>query len=254
MDEATALFGTLTSTDPGDPTACGEWKAHDLVAHLAAGAAEMADHAERVLVGVPARATAGFSDREAPFVELEDEVLRGRLLTEALRLNSAVEELAQRKLTVLFSGRRMSADDIRMHGRSEASLHRWDLCGDDDVGDELLPRPDLTEHAVKVLNSMLPGSRESPPIRAVAAGIHGPARFAFASPGEVDVLLTIDEQGSRFEVAPEAESPTAVADAATRLLAIWGRRSADRTITWSGDDLATEQFVRFLWGRSATAR
>lgn len=227
---------------------------HDLVAHLAAGAAEMAGHAERALVGAPPQETAGFADREAPFLEMQDEALRGRLLTEALRLSSAVDELARRKLTVLFSDRRMSADDIQMHGRSEAALHRWDLCGDDDIGDEILAQPELTEHAVKVLNSMLPGSGESPPIRAQAAGIHEPTRFVFASPGQVDVILTIDEQGSRFEGVSEAESPTAVSDSATRLLALWGRRSADRTITWHGDEPTMQQFVRFLWGRSETAR
>lgn len=61
-----------------------------------------------------------------------------------------------------FSGRRMSVGEIQMHGRSEAALHRWNLCEDDEAGDELLGQPELTAHGVTVLNAMLPGSAETP--------------------------------------------------------------------------------------------
>jgi hypothetical protein len=40
------------------------------------------------------------------------------------------------------------------HHRSEAAIHRWDITGSDDLSDELLAQPELTRHAVSVLNSM----------------------------------------------------------------------------------------------------
>src|SRR5262249_2219726 len=46
MDEATAFLDALDRTPPDAPTACADWTAHELVAHLAAGAAEMADLTE----------------------------------------------------------------------------------------------------------------------------------------------------------------------------------------------------------------
>ena len=61
MDEATAFLSTLQSTAPTAPTACTGWTAHDLVAHLTAGAAEMADLTETVTSGHGERATADFA-------------------------------------------------------------------------------------------------------------------------------------------------------------------------------------------------
>ena len=71
MDEATALLLTLETTDPTASTACVDWSAHELVAHLAAGAAEMAAHAEHALCGAPEQAAMGLAEREAPFAALE---------------------------------------------------------------------------------------------------------------------------------------------------------------------------------------
>src|SRR5438874_1973944 len=82
MDEATALLLTLADTAPDAPTACVGWAAHELVAHLAAGAAEMAALVEDVAAGRPSRPTQGFAEREAPFRALADEELRARLLAE----------------------------------------------------------------------------------------------------------------------------------------------------------------------------
>ena len=56
MDEATAFLTAPDRTPPDAPTVCAEWTAHALVAHLAAGAAEMADLTEAAVAGEPARA------------------------------------------------------------------------------------------------------------------------------------------------------------------------------------------------------
>jgi uncharacterized protein (TIGR03083 family) len=247
MDEATALLLTLASTAPDSPTACRGWTAHDLVAHLAAGAAEMAGHVERALAGQEAEPTASFARREAPFVALEDEELRGRLLSEALRLGAAAEALAQSGGRVEFSGRKMSAAEIQTHGRAEAALHRWDLEGDD-VGQELLAAPELTEHAVKVLNTMVNGSGRTagrPSSRRRARRPERAGRLRGEWPARRGPRGGRGRR--RFELAEAGPALTATADAATRVLALWGRRSPDRTLVWHADDGAARRFEAFLW-------
>lgn len=243
MDESTALLATLAVTPPHAPTACVGWTAHELVAHLAAGAAEMADLVEAAVGGGPERPTRAFGEREAPYVALDDEELRGRLVTEALRLQAAVQALGSER-AVAFSGRRLAASDLSMHGRSEAALHRWDLVGDDATSRELLAQPELTAHAVTVLNSMVNGSSE-----AVAHRVMGTehARLAFGSPGLPDVVLVVDDDGARLESDDPSPTPVAVADPATRLLALWGRRSSVGTVRWVGEDASCDGLARFLW-------
>lgn len=251
MDEATALLTTLGDTPAGAPTACAGWTAHDLVAHLAAGAAEMADHAERALSGAPERETAGMAQREAPFAAMDDPALREILFGHALRLEAATAELARLGLDLPFSGRRLSASEIRLHGRSEAAIHRWDLCGDDGVGDELLSQPELTAHAVTVLNSMLDGSGEATAIRARSAALEAPRELRLAAPGQPDVVVVVEPAGGRLALAPPDGSPTVITDPATRLLALWGRRSPGRSMVWSDDEAAGAGLARFLWGPAA---
>lgn len=250
-EEADQLFTTLLATPPDAPTACEGWTAHHLVAHLAAGAEEMAALTEDALAGRPERPTRGFAEREAPFVALDDDALRARLVTEALRLDAALAELEREDGAgsggaVAFTGWQMTAADLRMHGRSEAALHRWDLAGDDEVGAELLGQPELTAHATKVVAAMPEGSPEAVGRRALAAGLGPGTTLAFASPGEPDVVVRADVGGVRLELADPVASPTATADPATRLLALWGRRGGGE-VRWA-DTPEADQLGALLWG------
>ena len=242
MDEATALLTTLEVTPALAPTACIGWTAHELVAHLTAGAAEMAELVEAVVTGRAERATRAFAEREAPFVAMADDELRGRLLIEAARLIEAVSALDPGR-DVAFSGRRVDAAEIALHGRSEAALHRWDLAGDDDVSRELLSQPELTGHALGVLNEMLEGSGEA--VSARAAGI-GVGRYAFASPHQPDVVLVVDCQGARLELDSPGPSPVCSANSDVRLLALWGRRSTVEVPRWLGSDTDCARLGRFI--------
>jgi uncharacterized protein (TIGR03083 family) len=246
MDEASAFIETLTRTAPDAPTACTGWTAHELVAHLAAGADEIAGHAEDALAGRPPRETRDFASREEPYLALADEVLRDRLVHEALRLNRAVAELAAIDRPVPFAGRNRTTAELAMHGRSEAALHRWDLVGSDAVSIELLSAPELTAHATTVLNGMVDGSRESSSIRAAEAGFAG-GRLAFGSPGQPDVVLVSDGRVARFELDEPSATPVAVADPASRLLALWGRHGGTGPITWPADDASCELLAAILW-------
>jgi hypothetical protein len=256
-DEATAFLSTLECTAPDAPTACAGWTAHHIVAHLAAGAAEMADLTEEAMCGRAPRPTRDFARREAPFVAMADDELRDRLVTEAIRLGVAIDSLASTRLgpgpgpgsTVAFSGRRLGASELTMHGRSEAALHRWDMAGDDDISQELLAQPELTAHAVDVLNTMIDGSPESVTARTTSAAITE-LRANFAAPGQPDVVLVVDGAGARLELDEPRSTACARADAATRLLALWGRRSPSRTIAWN-DHGAARSLATFLWGVGA---
>jgi hypothetical protein len=248
MDETTALITTLEATDAAAATACEGWTAHELVAHLAAGATEMAALTEDAVAGRPSRETRDLGDREAPFVVLDDDVLREQLVMAALRLGAAVEALRATGPTaaVRFAGGSLTAADLTMHGRSEAALHRWDLAGDDDISVELLSQPELTTHAISVMSTMPGAALESVSRRAQAVGITE-GRSTFASPGQPDVVLLCDAAGARLELAEPSARPTATADPATRLLALWGRRSGRGTIRWNDDGPDAHRLEGLLW-------
>ncbi len=152
VTEGSAVLETIDALPPSAPTACAGWTAHDIVAHLAAGAKEIADLIERSLAGDPERPTRGFEEREAPMRALSHDELRRRLVAENVRKLAAWDALAERTAdpAIAFTGTRVSVDEFRTHSRSEAAIHRWDMVGDDDLASEMLAQPDLTAHAIKV--------------------------------------------------------------------------------------------------------
>jgi hypothetical protein len=60
---------------------------------------------------------------------------------------AATRALSERSgaASVVFTGTELTAEQLMTHARSEAAIHRWDLVGDDDVSDELLAQPELTD-------------------------------------------------------------------------------------------------------------
>jgi hypothetical protein len=52
-----------------------------------------------------------------------------------------------------WAGHQMAVGAFLTHVRSEFTLHRWDLVGDDEVSIQLLSQPELTAHAVLAPNS-----------------------------------------------------------------------------------------------------
>jgi uncharacterized protein (TIGR03083 family) len=237
MDEMTALAETLERVPADAPTACAGWVAHDLMAHLAAGAAEMADLIEVTLEGGRERATRDMREREAPYAVMDDDALRTALRSQSGRLIGAVVRLAEEgdDASVTFAGRASNADALTLHGRSEAALHRWDLVGTDATSRELLARPELTAHAVVVLNEMLDGSPECFAQRARRAGVED-LHARLGSPGQPDVVMVADEHGARLWLAEPDGDPSAVADPVTRLLMLWGRRYDPTAVSWTGPE------------------
>jgi hypothetical protein len=253
--EGRALLAAIDQLPPEAPTACAGWTAHDIAAHLAAGAEETADLIDERLDGRPVRPTRRFEGREAPFRAMGHDELRARLVTENVRMMAAWDALAEQTAdpAIAFTGTRVTVDELETHSRSEAALHRWDLVGDDDTSGRLLAQPELTAHAVEVLNRMpvLTESARSLGIRARGAGL-APLRLLFRSPDQPDVpdvVLVIGRVASHFELAdgPVGADITLTTDAGSRLLVLWGRRSTRRRLDIEGNAALVAALERVVW-------
>ncbi len=231
FDEVGEFFTTLLATPPDRLTNCRGWTAHDLVAHLAAGAGEEADLIETHLAGKPERTTLPHDEREAPYRALPETELRERLVANGARLTTALHTLAGDEAgAVLFTGRHMSAADFAMHSRSECAIHRWDLVGSDDIGWTMLARPALTAHALTVLTSMstLP---EAPVNRLGAHPEHATTRLVLRSDPQEDVVVTVTGGSVSMTMEPpSANAPDVELEPAARLLLLWGRREPSAPI------------------------
>jgi hypothetical protein len=216
-DEAMRAFiAVLPAEEATAPTWCPGWSSHEIVAHVAAAAQERADLIDEHLAGRPVRPTRSWEKREPPFRALPDAQLRQCLVAEAARFEGAVAGMADDD-SIDYTGWAMSAERLRTHSHSEASLHRWDLVGDDGVSRRLLAQPRLTSHALAAfaaIPALLEAQRwTDPPFTT------GPVRWH--SPGQPDVLV---EPGSGLSLVSPADRGTVIVmDAHERLLVLWGR-------------------------------
>lgn len=154
---------------------------------------------------------------------MDDSGLRRRLLAASGRMSAALGAVLREEpdAVIPFTGLRMKAASFAVHARSELALHRWDMVGDDELSWQFLERPDLTEHAVRVMGPLLLA-------RGCAAdrqpGEPFSARLRVA--GGPDVLVRRDPGGASLDFrAPDG--PALETDAAARLLFLWGRRPSD---------------------------
>ena len=226
--EVDAFLESLDLTPPDALSACAQWRAHEVAAHLGAGALEIALALEAHGEGRPVPATRGFEEREAPFRALADPDLRARLPGLLERVGSALDAVlaVDPDAVVPWSGREMVVATFVTHLRSEFALHRFDLVGDDEIGVALLAQPELTDHAVAVLGRAL--------VARGAASATAGFTAAIASRDTRDVVVVVDDDGARLTRADGLE-PAVVGDPAARLLLLWGRQPADpRRLTAPG--------------------
>lgn len=222
--EAAAFLDSLQGVPPGQVSACQGWTAHEVTAHLAAGAAEVSRHLEPFLAGASVPATRSFEEREAPYQAMDDRQLRRRLETEEQRMRSLLGAAltADPDAIIPWTGRRMPVAKFIPHMRSEFAIHRWDITGE---SDDLLGQPDLTGHAVQVLGPLL--LRRG--LRRVRIE-EQPFVARLRCPDQPDVRISATNQHSEIAlVGTEApEEPWLDCDPAARLLFTWGRPT-DRT-------------------------
>jgi len=219
--EAAAFLEALEVTPPDALTGCAQWRAHEVAAHLGAGAVEIALNLEAYGEGRPVPATRGFEKREAPYRSMEDAELRSELPHCLERVAAALDAVlgAEPDAVVPWTGRQMVVATFVTHLRSELALHRFDLVGDDETSRSLLGQPELTDHAVAVLGRAL-----------VARGATAaPAHFAavIAAPGASDLAVVVDGDGPRLQRSDARLEPAVVGDPAARLLLLWGRQPGD---------------------------
>jgi hypothetical protein len=180
---------------PADaPTACQGWTAHEVAAHLAAGIEEVAELIEDTVNDAAPRPTRGFEEREAPYRAMSDGEVRGALAGLTRRASAAVAAQARKGVTVEFFDRSWTADELAVHTGNEFALHRWDLVGDDELGDALLSPMPVTESALKTLNT-LPMLEEAPTARAKRGGLTA-ARLVLRCPDQPDIAFEVDANGS----------------------------------------------------------
>ena len=239
INETQALLEALDRLSPNALTACAGWTVHEITAHVAAGADEIARLFEAYGEGLPVPETRGFEEREAPYRAMDDAALRKHLFTASMRMGSAMSAVFSREPEAIipFTGQQMSAANFAMHSRSECAIHRWDMVGDDEVSWKLLSQPEITSHAVNVLAPML-FSRGCGASAAPAGGFAARIRAA----GHDDLVVRRDASGASLKLEADDGSPAIEADVAARLLFIWGRRPGDPSRIRS--TLAPEDRVR----------
>lgn len=219
--EVEALLAALDYTAPDARSACVGWRAHEVVAHLVAAGIEVALNLEAYGEGSPVPATRGFEEREAPWRALPDAALRAELPRSIGRVASALDAVLETEpdAVVPWAGRQMAVRTFVTHLASELAIHRFDLVGDDNLSDELLAQPLLTDHAVAVLGNALLARGAT----AVTTGFHA----VIGAPGTTDVVVLVDRHGARMARGDIPSDPAVVGDPAARLLFLWGRRPGD---------------------------
>jgi len=219
--EVEAFLEALDDTAPNAQTMCALWRAHEVAAHLGAGALEIALNLEAYGEGRATPVTRGFEEREAPFVAMDDSRLRLDLRRNIERVGTALDAVlgTDAEAIVPWTSRHMTVSSFVTHLRSEFALHRFDLVGDDDTSRELLSQPELTNHAVTVLGRALL-------MRGVSAEPRS-LQMTLDAPGSKQILVLIDHEGARLSWSDTVEDPDVRGDLASRLLLLWGRMPGD---------------------------
>ncbi len=162
--EIEAFLDALGGVSPNAATACSGWTAHELVAHLTSGVEAIASQTEAHIEGREIPVFGSFAEREVAFWDVDDGRLRHRLIDGERRMTEGL-----------------------------LAIHRWDLVGDDDDGDEILARRELIDHSVRILSAPL-----------LAAGLArdpcpgAPFTARIRSPREPDLVVEVGLAGSRL--------------------------------------------------------
>jgi uncharacterized protein (TIGR03083 family) len=223
--EAEAFLASLDETPPDAVTACRGWTTHELIAHLASGADAFADQVEAHLDGRPVPEFGAWDVREPPYRAIDDRQLRRRLVVAEQRMTERFAVLLERDQDAVVPevGWGLPIAELVTHMRQEFAIHRWDLIGDDDLGLEILGRPQLVDHSVRLLgDSLLKNGLPRDPKP------HEPFVVHFRCAGDQDLTLRVAEGDGTLSFTPPDDDRNVIeTDPAARLLILWGRRPQD---------------------------
>jgi uncharacterized protein (TIGR03083 family) len=217
-----ALLDALPSVPANSLTACAGWTAHEVVAHLTSGAELLAEQARAHLDGRSAPQVDDWAVRDRPYQALDDQVLRRRLEAGERDMTDLLKNFAPEDV-IPGLGWGMPVGEIVLHMRQEFAVHRWDLIGDDAVGDELLAQPELLGHSVRMLAGSL-----------IAAGDGADFSARLRSPQQPDLLVEVRDGKGRLALVDPDDGPAVESDPAARLLLLWGRVPNDPRRVRSG--------------------
>jgi uncharacterized protein (TIGR03083 family) len=240
QDSFIAFVAAMRSVEPDAPTQCAGWTVHELIAHVAAGSAEIADLVEREVAGSPTRATRGFEEREAPYRQMTPARLRRAFFDQSLRAAVAVDRLSKagESRRVTFTGAHLDARTLLLHIESELVLHRWDIVGDDPAAIAALSEGRFAVHAATTVAAMTPNVF---PPRVGDGGT-----IVLRAPGAPDIAVT---GGSTTTIAladPDDPAPVVQCHPAARTLMLWGRTPGAALSSAVGEPSSVDTVVEML--------
>jgi Mycothiol maleylpyruvate isomerase N-terminal domain len=205
---------------PDAGTWCDAWTVHDIVAHQAGNAEELARVLGAHLEGEPV-GTRGFEEREGPLRALNDADLWDALLGRMATSNevAVTAEAVPADTDVAWTGRTMKVPWFAEHMREELVLHGWDITGDCDISaafQTALAEPWMTTHSVVAVGR---------PLLAKGAMGLGPGERIEARlrvPDTDDVFLSADADHTTVGFADAVGPATLETDAVARVLLLWG--------------------------------
>lgn len=242
IPEAQHFLDAVAVADPDQLTACSAWRVHELVAHLAAGAAEVARNLEAYARGgveeVPT--TRSLDEREVPFRAMTFADLQIALSDGVIKQANLLSTILGRDPDAVtpWTGRQMPVAAFVNHTRNEFAIHRWDIVGNDELSDELLADPALTKHAVTALGRVL-GSWPN--------GVHGGPTVAIEAPGQPTIF--VGSEGLTFENrSTQAPIRVICETSSDRLLFLWTRTPRPGRIRVLGESGALDHVRSVLPG------
>jgi uncharacterized protein (TIGR03083 family) len=226
--EAEAFLETLDSMPPQAVTACRGWTTHEVVAHLTSGAEALANQVEAKLHGQPVPPFGSWEEREPPYRALDDGVLRQRFVRAEGRMAAAFTEMLAHDSAARYDdvGFGFPVSELVNHMRQEFAIHRWDLIGDDSLGDTLMSQPELLNHSVRMLQVPLLERG-----RALDPAPSAPLDIRISAGGTDDLRIEVRRGETALSLVPPDGGGEATVkvetDPAARLLLLWGRRPSD---------------------------
>ncbi|GAA1248398.1 hypothetical protein GCM10009665_44080 [Kitasatospora nipponensis] len=240
--EVAAFLDLLDTARPDALTACPGRTVHLITAHIIGNYAEITRHVDAYLKGDPLARTRTFDEREPEFRRLPATALMAAIAEGEQRMRRSLGELLDKEEdpVLRWTGRQVHAAGFLKHSRSECAVHRWDIGGDDALGDRLLSQQELLEHVVSFIGPLPMTARGM----ATGAGTGRPFQARLRSPGQPDLVVRVHD-GPQFALAePEGEA-LIEGDAAARLLFLWGRRATPfHRLTCRG---SAEELSRLQW-------
>ncbi|GAA1960355.1 maleylpyruvate isomerase N-terminal domain-containing protein [Kitasatospora viridis] len=240
--EVTEFLNILDTARSDALTACPGRTVHMIGAHLAGNYLEITRHVDAYLKGEPLSRTRTFDEREPEFRRMTAPQLTASIADGEQRMRRSMAELLEREEdpVLRWTNREVHAAGFLKHSRSECAVHRWDIGGDDELGDALLSQPELLEHVVAFIGPLPMTARGM----AAGAGTGKPFQARLRSPGQPDIVLRVHDGPKIALVEPEGEA-LIEGDPAARLLFLWGRRAVPfHRLTCNG---SVEELSRLQW-------